>query len=101
MGALYSSSGGPFQQLPSLRATARGSGRTATTGTAVVPPPIFAKSAGTTQTPAIKPPSLAKNDLREQCELTVCVRFKFASQQRSRLHNVKQNFLTSRVILDY
>ena len=38
------------------------------------------------------PPSLAKNDWREQCGLTVCVRFKFASKERSRYSNVKQIF---------
>ena len=41
-----------------------------------------------------RPPSLARNDLREQFGLTVVgVRFKFRAEQRRRIINVKQNFL--------
>jgi hypothetical protein len=79
-----------------LRDTARCSERTATA--AVVSgraegAAILARSEGITPMPTSMPPSLAKNDLREQCGLTVDVRFKFVSEQRRRTINVKQNFL--------
>ena len=51
-----------------------------------------ANNAGTRPRVAMAPPSLAKNDLREQCELTVCVRFKIPARRRSPSSNVKQNF---------
>jgi hypothetical protein len=55
-------------------------------------PADFLSQAGATPTAAISPPSLTKNDLREQCGLTMGgVRLKFPARQRSSPPNVKQN----------
>jgi hypothetical protein len=63
------------QQLPGCRATARTSVRTAT-GAGFAAGADLANSVGARPTAAIMPPNLAKNDLREQAEFSVGVRFK-------------------------
>jgi hypothetical protein len=79
------------QQVPSVRGTARDSGRSATK--LDFPAGVGrANNAGTKPAAAIMPPSLAKNDLREQGELTCVWRFKVPCRRRSPLSNVKQNF---------
>jgi hypothetical protein len=58
-----------------LRATARCSGRNCNAGAAGAEAFVseLAKAFGSRPVAAIKPPNLAKKDLREQCGLTVCV----------------------------
>jgi hypothetical protein len=78
------------QQVPAWRGTARVSGRRAT-GASFAAGTNRANNAGTKPAAAISPPSLAKNDLREQ-ELTCVWRFKIPCRRRSPFSNVKQNF---------
>jgi hypothetical protein len=74
-----------------LRGTARDSGRNAT-GVELAAGADPANSEGTKPAAAIIAPNLAKNDLREQGELTCVWRFKIPDSRRSRVSNVKQNF---------